>query len=167
MSPVDFKWQRNEPRVVQTIIYVEPVAKGRPRSTVIAGHVHSYTPAKTRNAEAMIQAMIRTKARELGRFDAGVPIRLEATFYRERPKHLPKRVTMPVSRPDSRICCFTCMRSRAVTCPWSEHTNIWQRSRSDALRHTSSTRPNRTPIWASLSVGRNRAVNGQRNARWP
>jgi len=100
MSPVDFKWQRNEPRVVQTIIYVEPVAKGRPRSTVIAGHVHSYTPAKTRNAEAMIQAMIRTKARELGRFDAGVPIRLEATFYRERPKHLPKRVTMPVSRPD-------------------------------------------------------------------
>lgn len=36
----------------------------------------------------------------VGHFEAGAPLRLEATFFRARPKHLPKKVTMPVSRPD-------------------------------------------------------------------
>ena len=85
---------------IETIIYVEPTAKARPRSTIIAGRVRTYTPAKTKKAEAMIEAMIRTQVMELGAFDDGVPLRLEATFYRERPKSLPKRVIMPVSRPD-------------------------------------------------------------------
>lgn len=44
--------------------------------------------------------MIRTQVMAIGTFDDGIPLRLEATFYRERPKFLPKRVTMPVSRPD-------------------------------------------------------------------
>lgn len=85
---------------LKTVIYVEPTAKARPRSTVIHGRVHTYTPKKTRNTEAMIEAMIRTQVMELGAFQDGIPLRLEATFYRERPKALPKRVTMPVSRPD-------------------------------------------------------------------
>ena len=85
---------------LKTTIFVEPTAKARPRSTIIAGRVRTYTPKKTRNAEAMIGAMVRTQVMELGSFEEGVPLRLEATFYRERPKHLPKRVTMPVSRPD-------------------------------------------------------------------
>ena len=85
---------------IETTIYVEPTAKARPRSAVVHGHVHTYTPKKTRNAEALIEAMIRTQVMELGAFEEGIPLRLEATFYRERPKHLPKRVTMPVSRPD-------------------------------------------------------------------
>lgn len=85
---------------IETTIYVEPTAKARPRSTIFHGHVQTYTPKKTRDSEAMIKAMIRTQVMELGAFEEGVPIRLEATFYRERPKHLPKRVTMPVSRPD-------------------------------------------------------------------
>jgi len=87
-------------KMIKTVIYVEPTAKGRPRSTIIGGHVHTYTPQKTRTAEAMIQAMIRTQVKELGTFETGQPLCLEATFYRQRPKHLPKRVTMPVSRPD-------------------------------------------------------------------
>ncbi len=85
---------------ISTTIFVEPTAKARPKSTIIQGRVHTYTPAKTRNAQTMIQAMIRTQVMELGSFEEGVPLFLEATFYRERPKHLPKRVTMPVSRPD-------------------------------------------------------------------
>ena len=85
---------------IQTVIYVEPTAKARSRSTVIAGRAIHYTPAKTRHAEQMIQAMIRTQVMDLGAFEDGVPLRVEATFYRERPKHLPKRVTMPVARPD-------------------------------------------------------------------
>ena len=85
---------------IETTIYVEPTAKARPRYTLIQGRVRTYTPAKTRNAQAMIEAMIRTQVMEHGTFEEGVPLRLEATFYRERPKHLPKRVTMPVARPD-------------------------------------------------------------------
>lgn len=85
---------------IETTIFVEPTAKARPRSAIVAGRVHTYTPKKTRNAEAMIEAMIRSQVMEIGSFDEGVPLRLEVTFYRVRPKHLPKRVTMPVSRPD-------------------------------------------------------------------
>lgn len=85
---------------INAVIYVEPTPKARPKSTIIHGRVHTYTPTKTRNAEAMIEAMIRTQVMQLGAFEEGIPLRLEATFYRDRPKHLPKRVTMPVSRPD-------------------------------------------------------------------
>ena len=85
---------------IETIIYVEPTPKARPRSTIIDGMIRTYTPKKTRNAEAMILAMIRSQVMDIGAFDEGVPLRLEATFYRERPNHLPKRVTMPVARPD-------------------------------------------------------------------
>jgi len=85
---------------IKTVIYVEPTPKARPKSTIIHGRVHTYTPAKTRNAQMLIEAMIRTQVMQLGAFEEGIPLRLEATFYRDRPKHLPKRVTMPVSRPD-------------------------------------------------------------------
>lgn len=87
-------------KAIKTTIYVEPVPKGRPRMTVRHGRAIVYQPAKTRNAQMMIEAMIRTQVMEFGAFDEGVALRLKATFYRERPKSLPKRVTMPVSRPD-------------------------------------------------------------------
>ena len=85
---------------IKTTIYVIPTAKGRTRSTIVHGHVKTYTPAKTRRAESDIMAMIRTHVMEFDSFGADVPLRIEATFYRERPKYLPKRVTMPVKRPD-------------------------------------------------------------------
>jgi Holliday junction resolvase RusA-like endonuclease len=90
---------------LECVIFTEPVAKGRPRSRVIAGHVQTYTPVKTRNAEAEIQALIRIEVMQQGQFDAGVPLKLEATFYRARPKHLPKRVTYPVQKPDTDNYC--------------------------------------------------------------
>ncbi len=85
---------------IETIIYVEPVAKGRPRSRIFSGHIQTYTPAKTRHAEQMIEAMIRTQVMNIGAFAGDVPLRIEATFYRLRPKHLAKKVTMPIARPD-------------------------------------------------------------------
>ncbi len=85
---------------IETVIYVEPTAKARPRSRIVGRHVQTYTPAKTRHAEQMIGAMIRTQVMAIGAFPDGAPLRIEATFYRLRPKHLAKRVTMPVSRPD-------------------------------------------------------------------
>ena len=88
-----------QPEVTATI-YVEPVAKGRPRMAVINGHPIAYTPKKTRQSEQMIQAMVRTQLMQYGKFGDDAPIKLEATFYRERPRSLSKKMTMPVTRPD-------------------------------------------------------------------
>ena len=85
--------------IIKETIYVSPTAKARPRFTVIGGRVRTYTPKKTRDAELMIRSHV-LRVMEHGAFDEGVPLRLEATFYRDRPKSLPKRITMPVSRPD-------------------------------------------------------------------
>lgn len=83
---------------IETTIYVEPVAKARARAMISkGGKRYSYTPQKTAHAEAMI----RDKLLELGEgFADKTPIRLEATFYRVKPKSMPKRVKLPVSRPD-------------------------------------------------------------------
>lgn len=90
-------------KVIHAVIYVEPKAKARPRSRIIKGAkpiIQTYTPKKTQMAEAMVVASIRKEVMKQGAFDAGVPLRLEAVFYRLRPEHLAKRITMPISRPD-------------------------------------------------------------------
>lgn len=92
----------------ETTIYVEPTAKGRARIAVVGGHARAYTPKKTRDAEADIKAAIRHEVKELfDGFDAGTPLYLEAIFYREKPKSTPKKVTMPVVKPDLDNFCKT------------------------------------------------------------
>jgi Holliday junction resolvase RusA-like endonuclease len=81
---------------IEATILVEPAPKLRPRVAVKGGRTFIYTPHKTVRAENLIRAALADK----GAFGEGVPLRLEATFYRPRPKSLPKRVVMPVSRPD-------------------------------------------------------------------
>ena len=85
---------------IEAVIFVEPTAKGRPRSTVISGHVSTYTPAKTRKAEALICAMIREQVMAAGCFPAGMPLRIDATFYIPKPPSAPKRLIFPVKKPD-------------------------------------------------------------------
>jgi Holliday junction resolvase RusA-like endonuclease len=85
---------------IEITIFVEPCAKGRPRFRVIGGHASAYTPTKTRNAEAKIQCSIREHVMKLGTFDARVPLYLAATFYIEKPKSKPKKITSPITRPD-------------------------------------------------------------------
>lgn len=85
---------------IHVIIYAQPTPKARPRVTVIGGHAHAYTPKNTRDAESMIKAMIRTQVMKCGQFPPGTPIRLEATFYLERPKSIPKKVLLPIKKPD-------------------------------------------------------------------
>jgi Holliday junction resolvase RusA-like endonuclease len=88
-------------KTVNTVIFVEPTAKARARVAVFNGHVHGYTPRKTANAESLIIASIRQEmGANIVHFEAGTPLRLEATFYRVKPKSTPKRVTMPVTKPD-------------------------------------------------------------------
>jgi len=81
---------------ISKVIYVEPIPKGRPRATIQGGHVFIYTPKKTVVAENMIRQALLGE----GAFGEGIPLRLEATFFRQRPKSLPKRVTLPVTKPD-------------------------------------------------------------------
>lgn len=83
---------------IETTIMLEPVAKARARTIrARSGAVFSYTPEKTAHA----QNLIKDRVLKLGKyFEQGVPIRLEVTFYRQRPKSLPKRLSMPISKPD-------------------------------------------------------------------
>ncbi len=90
---------------IECVIFVEPVPKARARVVMAHGRVMAYTPARTRAAEADIKAAIRGELVKAGcgsgpLFEAGVPLRLSVTFYRDRPASLPKRVTMPVKKPD-------------------------------------------------------------------
>ncbi|MBA7671111.1 hypothetical protein ES703_79262 [subsurface metagenome] len=81
---------------MKATIYVEPVPKGRPRVATKGGRTFIYTPQKTVHAESMIrEALLR-----YGTFDKDIPLKLTAIFFRQRPKSLPKRVTMPVAKPD-------------------------------------------------------------------
>ncbi len=83
---------------IETTILVEPTPKARPRFGITkTGKRYTYSTQKTAHSEAMI----RESVMRLGKyFPAGTPVRLEATFYRNRPKSLAKRVKLPVSRPD-------------------------------------------------------------------
>lgn len=84
--------------MIEATILVEPVAKGRPKATRLpGGRILVYTPAKTRRAETAIREALVWKT---GTFEAGVPLYMEVTFFRPRPKSSPKRVTMPVQKPD-------------------------------------------------------------------
>ena len=85
---------------IETTIFTEPVAKGRPKLTARNGKAFAYTPAKTRNSEAEIRCLIREEAMKCGQFEPGVPLHLEAVFYIEKPKSKPKKVTQPTTRPD-------------------------------------------------------------------
>jgi len=87
-------------KTIEATIFVEPTPKGRARSRIAGKHVITYTPAKTRNAENMIAATIRQEVMKQGSFDAGIPLRLSATFYIEKPKSAGKKVLLPVKRPD-------------------------------------------------------------------
>ena len=85
---------------IEAVIYVSPTPKGRTKAALIGKHVRMYTPAKTRKAETMIAAMIREEVMKKGSFDAGIPLKLSATFYIEKPKSASKKVLWAVKRPD-------------------------------------------------------------------
>jgi len=87
---------------IQVTILMEPVPKGRVRATVRGGHAHLYTPGKTVKSEAQVVTEIRHSLGSVTPFPTGVPVRMSAVFFRTRPKHLPKKVTLPVSRPDTK-----------------------------------------------------------------
>jgi Holliday junction resolvase RusA-like endonuclease len=77
-----------------------PVAKGRARLTTINGQARSYTPAKTRNAETLMQYSIMAQIKNLPVIKRPTALMVTAKFFLPRPKHLPKKIVLPVTRPD-------------------------------------------------------------------
>lgn len=82
---------------VKITIYVEPEGKARPRTTVKGGKTWSYTPGKTVKTEALIRETVLKLDKY---FSEGVPLRVTAIFYREKPKSASKKVLLPATRPD-------------------------------------------------------------------
>jgi len=84
--------------LMELTIKMEPVAKGRPRMAVCKGGVHSYTPEKTEQAQELLQAVLSEHIKD--KFEAYIPVRLTAVFYRTKSKWSPKCDTLPVRKPD-------------------------------------------------------------------
>ena len=82
---------------IETVIFVEPTGKARPRVISKDGKTWAYTPGGTVRTEALIRQSLMRLGKK---FDAKVPLKLRVTFYREKPKSLPKKVKYPVTRPD-------------------------------------------------------------------
>jgi len=77
-------------------ILLEPMPKGRPRISTSGDRLVVYTPHGTAGAEHSIRVAVMSQEE---RFTSGA-LKLDATFYRVRPKSLPKKQTLPVTRPD-------------------------------------------------------------------
>ena len=90
---------------MQTQIHItvpyEPTPKARPRARafMVGKQIRTqvYNPTKTTNAEVFIRDYLITHGIEIMR---DCPLYVLAIFYRTRPKHLPKRVTLPIQKPD-------------------------------------------------------------------
>ena len=79
--------------VLKTFVTMEPVAKGRPRTTKTG---HTYTPTKTVQAEHRIQEQI---GREWPHPPLEGPVGLKLIVYLPRPKNA-KNKPYPLTRPD-------------------------------------------------------------------
>lgn len=80
-------------KLFETFVTMEPVAKGRPRTTKTG---HTYTPTKTIQAEHRIQEQV---GREWPNPPLDVPLMFVLTAYLPKPKS-PKNKKFPVTRPD-------------------------------------------------------------------
>ena len=84
--------------MIKDTIFIEPVGKARPRMARRGNKVITYTPQKTAHAENIIRDHVMAQQHQF--FGKDIPLVLVATFYRPRPKHLPKRFIFPTTRPD-------------------------------------------------------------------
>lgn len=77
-------------------IDIEPVAKGRPKTTLRNGTIWTYTPKRTQDAEAAI----RQSVDGIKPFLAGIPLKMVVTFYRQKSQWLKKHEDKPFRKPD-------------------------------------------------------------------
>ncbi len=84
-------------------VYGEPVGQERARkATLRNGRVIYYTPSNTVNWQERINWVAQQIRQEMGMAGKLLdgPLVLQATFFRLRPKSLPKRVLFPLTKPD-------------------------------------------------------------------
>lgn len=79
-------------------IRMEPVAKAPPRMAVCNGGVHSYIPEKTQKAQEFLRVALFEYVKD--KFEAYVPVKLTAVFYRTKSRWAPKCDVLPVRKPD-------------------------------------------------------------------
>lgn len=82
---------------LELTIYVEPKGKARPRVVSKGGKTWAYTPRGTSHLESLIRESILKESKY---FDKGIPLKITATFYREKPKSTAKKISLPVTKPD-------------------------------------------------------------------
>ncbi len=85
------------PNLLEIFVPGDPVAKGRPRVTSIAGPARTYTPAKTRNYEQLV-ALAASQSFTPPQLDGPIEIWVRAVV--RRPKSRPKKYRHPDKRPD-------------------------------------------------------------------
>lgn len=76
----------------------EPVAKGRPRSSVRGGRVHTYTPARTANWEQMAKLELRAEWGGNTPLDCPVEVEIVAVFPRPKAMQWKRRPTPMVPK---------------------------------------------------------------------
>ena len=78
---------------------IEPVSKARPRTVTRNGRVWTFTPNKTRDTESLIKLDAKQHFSEP--FEAHIPLKLKAIFYRKKPESYSlKKEDRPVRKPD-------------------------------------------------------------------
>ena len=78
------------------IVRIEPVAKARAQTVANRGKVWSFTPKKTKDAEAALRLLLQPQITDS--FPEHTPIKLTVCFYRTKPKTA--KDAMPVRKPD-------------------------------------------------------------------
>jgi Holliday junction resolvase RusA-like endonuclease len=81
-------------------VNMPPVPKARARTIIRAGRVHSFTPRETEEAEWYIRQTFILEAGPYQILHMPTPIRLYVIFYTPKPKSTPKKITLPIHRPD-------------------------------------------------------------------
>ena len=76
----------------------EPVPKGRAKTIMRGGRVWSFTPKHTKDAEAIIRALVQEQISNI--YPQYAPLSLTVTFYRTKLPHILKSETIPVRKPD-------------------------------------------------------------------
>jgi len=84
--------------MIELIIDIDPIAKGRPRFAIKNGIARSYTPEKTLVAQETIVALLVQYKDQC--FLPHVAVKLTCTFFRHKSVWLPKKERMPFRKPD-------------------------------------------------------------------
>ena len=83
---------------IRIILQEEPTPKARSRVAFIHGKAHSYTPARTEEAQNLIKVrLMRYRDRMCPK---NIPVKLTVVFYRTKSKYLPRKEALPFRRPD-------------------------------------------------------------------